>query len=102
MLKKVLITLALIILITTVGSPVYAYQSHYGPTELTYYDKTKAFNGYTLFSPFRARNTFLIDMEGNLIHSWERRGVEKYAYFLENGNMIWGLSTGRGQPARYQ
>ena len=102
MLKKVLITLALIILTTTAGSSVYAYQSHFGPTELTYYDKTKAFNGYTLFSPFQARNTFLIDMEGNLIHSWERRGVEKYAYFLENGNMIWGLSTGRGQPARYQ
>jgi hypothetical protein len=83
-------------------SPVFAYQSHFGPTEVTYYDKTKAFNGYTLFSPFRARNTFLIDMEGNLVHSWERGGVEKYAYFLENGNMIWGLSTGRGNPARYQ
>ncbi|MBW1768204.1 MAG: aryl-sulfate sulfotransferase [Deltaproteobacteria bacterium] len=82
--------------------PVFAYQSHFGPTEVTYYDKTKAFNGYTLFSPFRARNTFLIDMEGNLVHSWERGGVEKYAYFLENGNMIWGLSTGRGNPARYQ
>ena len=32
---------------------VYSYQSHYGPTELTYYDKSKAYNGYTLFSPFR-------------------------------------------------
>ena len=89
MLKKVLITLALIILITTVGSPVYAYQSHFGPTELTYYDKTKAFNGYTLFSPFRAGSTFLIDMEGKLVRSWERGGVEKFAIFQENGNMVW-------------
>jgi len=102
MFKKILIPLAIIVLAATAGSTVYSYQSHYGPTELTYYDREKAFNGYTLFSPFQARNTFLIDMEGRLVHSWERGGVEKYAYFLENGNIIWGLSSGRGQPASYQ
>ena len=32
---------------------VHAYQSHYGPSGLIYYDKAKSSGGYTLFTPLR-------------------------------------------------
>jgi hypothetical protein len=105
MFKKKLIMMVASILFTLLTSPIYAYQSHYGPTELTYYDKSKAFNGYTLFSSNSGQNSFLIDMEGSLVHSWKRPddySFEKHAYLLENGNILWGLNTGRGSSAIYQ
>jgi hypothetical protein len=96
MFKNKLIMMIAGILFAMIVSSAYAYQSHYGSTELTYYDKTKAFNGYTLFSPFNARYTFLIDMEGSLVHSWQRpadHAIEKHGYLLENGNILWRVIT---------
>jgi hypothetical protein len=93
------------LLIILLSNFVYPAQSHYGRTELTYYDKEKAFNGYTLFSPFRAPYTFLMDMDGKIVHSWKRPdgySIEKHAVLLENGNIVWALGTGRDQPAKYQ
>lgn len=59
-------------------SSVYAYQSHYGPSGVTHYDKAKSYGGYTLFTPlrpgpppdFKNNATYLIDMEGNVVKSW--------------------------------
>ena len=47
-----------------------AYEAFQGPTELIQYDPAKASPGYTLFSPFRGQNTYLIDMHGNVVHYW--------------------------------
>ena len=107
MFKKTLIFLTICILLCIFSSSAYAYQSHYGPSELTYYDKSKAFNGYTLFSPFGGKYTFLIDMEGNLVHSWkwtDGYNIDGHAYLLENGNIIWGINTARTErnPPKYQ
>ena len=41
-------------------SSVYAYQSHYGKTELIYWDATKTYNGYTIFTPFSNNIPYLI------------------------------------------
>ncbi len=41
-----------------------------GPTELLYWDKEKAFNGYTLFGV--GGTSYLIDMEGRVVHTWRR------------------------------
>jgi len=51
----------------------------YEPTELRYWDKKKAYNGYTLFG------AYLIDMEGNVAHTWP---VGSSPCLLDNGNLI--------------
>ncbi len=33
-------------------------------------DTSKSFSGYTLFTPLKSKKTFLIDMNGMLVHSW--------------------------------
>ncbi|MFV0436434.1 MAG: aryl-sulfate sulfotransferase [Desulfopila sp.] len=45
-----------------------AYEALGGPTQLIRYDASKAYEGYTLFS--FAKKTYLIDMLGNVVHTW--------------------------------
>lgn len=52
-------------------------------TEMRYWDKTKAYNGYTLFGA--AGTSYLIDMEGNVVKTW-RLGTNPR--FLDNGNLL--------------
>lgn len=52
------------------------------------YDST-AFDGYTLFSPMRSTSTYLIDMYGRLVHSWEHDYPPgNSVYLLENGHLL--------------
>jgi len=60
-----------------------AYESLQGPTELLYWNKDKAFNGYTLFAAHG--KSYLIDMEGQLVNQW-RLGTNPR--FLDNGNLL--------------
>ncbi|MFC2007847.1 aryl-sulfate sulfotransferase [Chloroflexota bacterium] len=57
------------------------------PTELRYWDKMKAYNGYTLFAarfpPSGA--TYLIDMEGNIVNQWL---AGSHPVLLESGNFM--------------
>jgi len=59
----------------------------YEPTELRYWDKKKAYNGYTLFAarfpPSGA--SYLIDMEGNIAHQWP---TGSRPVLLKSGNFI--------------
>ena len=49
----------------------------------------RAFDGYTLFSPLFNRQTYLIDNDGQLIHSWEHGQLPGAAtYLLPNGNLL--------------
>ena len=50
-----------------VGIAVSAYEVSQGPTELIQYDPARAYDGYTLFSPMLGRNTYLIDMQGQVV-----------------------------------
>jgi len=52
-------------------------------TELRYWDKTKAYNGYTLFGA--AGKSYLIDMEGNVVNTWN---VGTNPRFLDNGDLL--------------
>ena len=47
---------------------LHAYERLQGPTEVTYWDKTQTYNGYTFFGV--RSNTYLIDMEGRVAHTW--------------------------------
>ena len=73
-------------------SPAFGYEAVYGPTELTYYDRAKAFNGYTLFKPESGAFTYLIDMEGKVVHKWP--GTLNNPQLLDNGN-IFGSFSGK-------
>jgi hypothetical protein len=56
---------------------------------LLYHDSTKASQGYTLFAPNTSSTTFLIDMEGKLVHKWESNyGPYLSVYLLENGHLL--------------
>jgi len=61
---------------------------------LIYYDPTKAYNGYTLFtpaSPGGGDKTYLIDMEGRIVHLWDLEGWVRYhVELLPNGNIFGG------------
>ncbi len=53
------------------------------------HDTEKAFEGYTLFAPMQSKTTYLMDNEGNFVHSWESDYTPGLsAYLLENGNLL--------------
>ena len=48
-----------------------------------------AFQGYTLISPLQSKSTFLIDMEGRVVRSWQTDATpSSIAYLQENGNLL--------------
>ena len=63
-----LIALALMLVCASPSRSALAYQAMQGPTQLLFWDKTAAFNGYTLFAAHG--RTYVIDMQGNLVHTW--------------------------------
>lgn len=74
------------ILILLVFSCIFPQEATVG---MLYHDSTKAFQGYTLFAPNVATTTYLIDMNGKLVHQWESEYVPKLsAYLLEDGDLL--------------
>jgi len=58
---------------------------------------TAAFEGYTLFAPINSTTTYLIDMDGLLVHKWESIYTPtQTAYLLKNGNLMRSSSIGGG------
>ncbi|MBW1766901.1 MAG: aryl-sulfate sulfotransferase [Deltaproteobacteria bacterium] len=117
MLKNILNTFLVGVFLAVTFSPVYAYEAFKGPTdegptELIQYDVSKAYNGYTLFSPFRGKNTYLIDMKGNVVHMWPypegwsspgQEAVEKHALLMEDGSLLRGtIDRSSGRTVTYQ
>jgi hypothetical protein len=48
-----------------------------------------SFEGYTLFSPITSTSTYLIDNDGQLIHSWESNFTPgQSVYLLEDGSLL--------------
>jgi hypothetical protein len=87
----------LVFFFTTCAS---GFESLISPTGLLKYDKSKAYDGYTLFSPMReCTTTYLINMEGNAVHKWETEfppGL--HSMLLENGNLLIGSSLRKESP----
>jgi len=59
---------------------------------LTHYDRNKAYEGYTLFTPiFGKGDVWLIDMQGKFVHHWRMPySPGPYGKLLENGNLLYG------------
>lgn len=68
----------------------FAYEAVTGPTGVLKYVDGKAYEGYTLFSPMvGSKSTYLIDMEGNIVHEWKcQTPPGLYAELLPNGNLL--------------
>jgi hypothetical protein len=48
-----------------------------------------AFQGYTLFAPLNSRTIFLLDMQGQVVHSWKTSTSPTGAvYLLDSGNLL--------------
>jgi hypothetical protein len=48
-----------------------------------------AFQGYTLVAPYLSTSTFLLDMEGEVVHQWEADETPAGgAYLLEDGSLL--------------
>jgi len=83
-----------LLLLISLATSVFAYERLQGPTELLYWDKTNAYNGYTLFGSHGT--TYLIDMAGQVVHTW-RLGTNPR--FLDNGNI---LDASKDDPSGFQ
>ena len=56
---------------------------------ITEYKRDKASLGVTLFSPLIQNVTYLIGMNGEILHQWTLEGqLGNYAYLLPNGNLL--------------
>jgi len=52
-------------------------------------NKPKAFQGYTLVFPLLSTKTFLIDMQGKVVRTWQSKYTAgQDAYLLENGHLL--------------
>jgi len=67
-----------------------AYEALNGPSQLIKYNASKAYEGYTLFSSMGGDKTYMIDMLGNVVHTWEHKTYTVGLYFvlLENGHIL--------------
>ena len=57
-------------------------------------DKDRETPGFTLFTPLGLKNTYLVNMAGEVVHSWDLpNDVGNYAYMLKNGNLLAAIRT---------
>ena len=48
------------------------------------YSSNEPFEGYTLFSPEYSKKTFLIDINGDIVHNWDSNYTTRNFYSIEN------------------
>ncbi len=64
---------------------------------LTHLDRARATPGFTLFSPLWGAKTFLLDMDGRVVHEWDLpANPAGYARLLPNGNLFVSTKTDPG------
>ena len=95
--------------ITTTASP--AVTTLAGQTVGLFLNDSRAWPGYTLMAPKQYTSTYLLNNQGNVVHSWT---ASKYppgqsAYLLENGHLIRAavvmnkdVNTGGGEGGRIE
>lgn len=63
--------------------------SAFRPAGLTHHNVALSSKGYTLFSPQRGTTTFLLDMQGLIVHQWYHDNLRgPYGRLLDNGNLL--------------
>jgi hypothetical protein len=63
--------------------------SAYRATGLTHHQPTQTFKGYTLVTPAGGDSSYLLDMDGRIVHRWRFAAVRPfYSRLLPNGNLL--------------
>lgn len=69
-----------------------------GPKIGVVVNEPSAFKGYTLIAPLQSKMTYLVDMQGRVVHSWESRYTAgQDAYLLENGHLLRAANLGENE-----
>lgn len=90
--KQIVVLTAAILAILFLGANTSdALEQLVGPTGVIRYSREKAFDGYTLVSPGFSKTSYLLDMEGNVVHKWVTPYTPGlYGELLPNGNLLRG------------
>lgn len=81
--KRHIFALAIFLTFMMFQIAAFAYDALQRPTELQYWNSSKAYNGYTLFG---ARGiTYLLDIEGRVVHTWQ---IGTNPHLLDNGDIL--------------
>ncbi|MGD9157669.1 MAG: aryl-sulfate sulfotransferase [Desulfobacteraceae bacterium] len=88
--RKWILGFGILLFVSLSFNSTQAYESHSGPSQLIQYNASKAYEGYTLFSPMFSDKTYLIDMLGNVVHVWEHKDDPPGLHYilLPNGNIL--------------
>ena len=78
-----------------------AFESFGGPTGVLRWEEGSTFDGYTLIAPYYSTSTYLIDMEGNVVHTWkDDTPPGLHALLLPDGNLLRPMRLGSKAKAR--
>lgn len=69
--------------LSALATSAFGYERLHGPTERLFYEKAKSYGGYTLFGV--GGQTFLIDMEGQVVHTWP---IGTNPHLLDDGHIL--------------
>jgi hypothetical protein len=89
-------TAALVLALSTLGvaaPALYAQPIKKAPTNKVklglVINDPRAFQGYTVLSPMNSTTTYLLDMQGKVVHSWKSNCTPALcAYLLDNGHLL--------------
>jgi len=94
--KRILISVVIgIVFVTAITLPVLSMRKANASNPVKTYNKSKAYEGYTLFAPINSKTTYLIDNSGEVRHKWNSEyfpGVS--VYLLENGDLLRTTNVG--------
>ena len=66
---------------------------------LVLHQSEKSFTGFTVVAPMRHECSYLVDMAGAVVHTWNLPGpLGSKAYLIPNGNLLCSIVTTEGIP----
>ena len=83
--KKTMLGMAACLLALMLAGQGLAYELLSGVTGMSVWNEDKAYNGYTLYTPEGGTNTYLIDMNGEVVHTWPALGNPM---LMKNGDIF--------------
>ncbi|MBO4318729.1 MAG: hypothetical protein J5855_10745, partial [Mailhella sp.] len=85
----------------SVPAPSAAYEAICGPLGVLHYQKEKSYGGYVLYTNhLGGTKTYLIDMQGNIVHQWDHGRQAFMSELLPNGNLL-RAEQGPGAPVTF-
>ncbi len=89
MMRPRFVAVSTLSILAVLAPPAVAQEEAPEPRPALRVHEERAFEGYTLFSPLQSGTTFLIDMEGEIVHRWESGLAPAGAvYLLDNGHLL--------------